>query len=103
MLEVTGPTTFSVTVPVTSKSVDSSVCHDYDDGFSVDDDVSSHLSSHDDDRVKASAENRSHDYMDHEVNGLLADTAYRFVYLSTLMVRGTVYLYMNVNNWIFRM
>ena len=78
MLEVTGPTTFSVTVPATSKSVDSSVCHDYDDDYSVDDDVSSHLSSHDDERSKASPENRSHDYMEHEVSGLLADTAYRF-------------------------
>ena len=80
VLEVTGPTTFSVAVPVTPKSIDGSDSHDYDDERSVDDDdVSSHLSSHDGDKFKAMPESRSHEYMEHEIPGLLADTAYRSV------------------------
>ena len=84
---MTGSSSFNVTVPVASRSIDGSECHDDDDNdadgagsdnYPFDDDISSHLSSHDDEKVKMLPDNRRHDYMEHEVSGLLADTAYRF-------------------------
>ena len=78
VLEVAGATTFTITVPIAANSD----CHDDhaddEDGMSVDDDVSSHYCCHDDDRSKTSVESRSHEFMEHEVTGLLADTAYRY-------------------------
>lgn len=98
ILEVTGPSTFNVAVPVTSRSIDGSDCHDDDGGdgdgtsgddYPFDDDISSHLSSHDGEKVKTFPDNRRHDYMEHEVSGLLADTAYRF---ERLLIYLLIYL-----------
>ena len=84
MLEVTGATTFNLSVPVVTKTnADTFEQPDYDDENSIDDDVSSHFSSHDDERSKASSENRSNEFMEYEVTGLLADTAYRYVVFLT--------------------
>eukprot|EP00795_Rhopilema_esculentum_P016377 gene16377-7779_t len=79
VLEVTGGTNFSVTVPVAMQSTTdlSERASVDDDDASLDDDVGSHFSFRDDERSKASNESRSQEYMEHEVAGLLADTAYR--------------------------
>ena len=95
VLEVTGTTTFTVNVPASIKnSMDFLDSHDFDDEYSMDDDVSSHFSSHDDERSKASLESRSHDYMEHEVTGLQADTAYR--YFSVFLNHSNVVLYSDI-------
>ncbi len=71
VLEVTGTATSTLTVPLTTSN-DS--CSEFDE-LSMDDDSSSLFSSHEGDRPKS--ENQNREFMEYDVTGLLADTAYR--------------------------